>query len=130
MMYRRRVDCAKRRRLQARVAMDSLFQGTPPRFALYDMERPSGATRSFHEYLRDLGLANDAHSTMPAALMAILNWAAPSTISAGSQAVQESLLNSSLNTVGLDGLFGVGFITCLGAEKGLMYTIEELFLND
>ena len=68
------------------------------------MERLSSAVASFHEYFQDLALANSASSTIIVALSAILNWAAPSTMSVGCLAVQEALLNSALNTVGFDGL--------------------------
>jgi hypothetical protein len=77
----------------------SLFVGKPPLFAFYEMGRASSAIASFHEYLRDLGLANSASSAMLVALWAISNWAAPSIISTGSLAVQETLLNASLHTV-------------------------------
>ena len=60
---------------------------------------------------------------MPAALMSILVGAAPSLISVGSLAGQEALLNSSLNTVGLDGLFWVGFLTSVGIR--FLYNIEK-----
>ena len=63
---------------------------------------------------------------MPAAIMPILNGAAPSLIIVGSLAGQEALLNSQLNTVGLDGLFGVGFLTSLGAETDFCTTLNML----
>ena len=97
--------------------MASLSRRSQPRFALYETERPSWAVGLFHEYLRDLGLAKDARARAPAALVAISNWATPSTISARSLAVEEALLNSSLNTVGLDVLFWFVFLTSLGAGQ-------------
>ena len=78
-----------------------------------------------HEYLRDLGLANSASSTMLVALLAILNWAAPSTISIARLALQEALLNSGLNTVGFDCL-GLVFLPAWERKKGLMYKVESL----
>ena len=116
MMYHQRVDYAKRNRLQTREATGSLCIGKAPRFARYEMERPYCANASFHEPLRDLGLANSASSTMIVALLAILIFAAPFTISSGGLAVQEALLNSALNTVGFDGLALV-FLTSVGAEE-------------
>ena len=67
------------------------------------------------QYLGELGVGSEAYSGKPVALVAILNWAAPSTVSNGSLAVQEALLGSALNVVGFDGV-GLAFSTHLGAE--------------
>ena len=74
------------------------------------MDRPSSAVASFHEYLRDLGLANSASSTMPVALLAI---------STGGLAAREALLNSTLNTLGFDGL-GLVVSPVWERKKGLL----------
>ena len=106
--YHHLVDHAKRRRVQAREAVESLFRGTPPRFKLFETERQSEAVQSMLQYLRELGVGSEAYSRKPVALMAVLNWTAPSTISNGSLAVQEALLGSTLNAVGFDSL---GFVS-------------------
>jgi hypothetical protein len=61
--------------------------------------------------------------------MAVLSWAAPSTTIAASVGVQETLLTSSLNTVGFDGL-GLVFPPVWKRDKGIMYTTESLLLNN
>ena len=109
--YHHLVDHAKRRRVQAREAVESLFRGTPPRFKLFETERQSEAVGSMLQYLRELGVGSEAYSGKLVALMAILHWTAPSALSHGSLAVQEALLGSALNAVGF------GFLTHLGAEE-------------
>ena len=66
---------------------------------------------------------------MLVALLAILNWAAPSIISVGSLAVQEAFLNSTLNAVGFDGL-GLVFSPVWERKKGLLYKTESLLFGN
>ena len=89
------------------------------RWRLFETERQSEAVQSMLQYLRELGVGSEAYSRKPVALMAILNWTAPSTISNGSLVVQETLLGSALNAVGFDGV-GLVFSPIWERAKGLM----------
>ena len=67
MMYYHRVDDAKRQERRRSGSSRLPLPRKAPRFAFYEMERPSCAVAPFHEYLRDLGLATSATLMMPAA---------------------------------------------------------------
>ena len=108
-LYHHRLEHIKRRRMQASEAVDVMFQnGCPPRFAFCIANRPGNAVGFLKNHSEEILRAENIRPNTPLAIMVLVNWAAPSTNSAGAMAVQDAILSAVLNGNNCDTL-GVVF---------------------
>jgi hypothetical protein len=111
LLYHPRLEHIKRRRMQASEAVDIMFQnGCPPRFALCIANRPGNAVGFLKNHSEEILRAENIRPNTPVAIMVVVNWAAPSTNSAGAMSVHNAILNAVLNGNNADELGVV--ITC------------------
>ena len=126
LLYHHRLEHIKRRRVQVSEAADVMFQnGCPPRFAFCIANRPGNAVGFLKNHSEEILRAENIRPNTQLAIMVVVNWAAPSTNSAGAMAVQDAILSAVLNGNNCDTL-GVVF-TPVWERKMAFYTRPNLW---
>ena len=127
--HHHRLEHMKRRRVQASEAVDVMFQnGCPPRFAFCIANQPGNAVGFLKDHSEEILRAENVRPNTPLAIMVVVNWAAPSTNSAGAMAVQDPILSAVLNGNNCDTL-GVVFTPVWERKQGLLYKAESMVLD-
>jgi hypothetical protein len=128
LLYHHRLEHIIRRRMQASEAVDVMFQnGCPPRFAFCIANRPGNAVGFLKNHSEEILRAENIRPNTPLAIMVVVNWAAPSTNSAGAMAAQDAILSVVLNGHNADTLGVVFTPVWERKEKKACYTRPSLW---
>ena len=129
LVYHHKLEHLRRRCMQAREAADTLFARQTPTFSFNVAGRSVAQEVSgLENFCRDVRKAENILPESPLMVLTIVNWAAPSTITAAEMSQQESIMGATLNMEGIDGL-AVVFTPVWDRKKGMLYKAETMVLD-
>jgi len=90
---------------------------------------PGNAVGFLKNHSEEILRAENIRPSTPLAIMVVVNWAAPSTNTAGAMAVQDAILSVALNGNNCDTLGVVFTPVWERTQKGLLYKAESMVLD-